>query len=562
MHLSSRNWLVAIGLILFLFTFGGMYVLFKQLSNVQQALEIRKEKIEPVVREEVKEEVKELVTKPAEAKKQLWSRLQAKLKDAVVQVFAQITEFNWVEPYKTPMQQEVTGSAFFINKDGYLITNAHVIDQAILVQIQVPSIGKRRYTVDIIGVSPDRDLALLQLKKDDLAGLKKDLKVDSVPFLRMGDSDAVQRGDKLMALGFPLGQQGLKSTTGVVSGREHMGGYFIQISAPLNKGNSGGPSLDRMGEVIGVNTALIQGAQNVGYIIPINEVILFLDQLSTIPQGKGPKLLRKPYFGVFFNNSGNENLTAFLGNPPPGGLYVVDVYKGSPFDKAGIKTGDMIYKIDNYAIDMYGEMNVPWSKEERISIMDYVARLKFGHTIRLEYYRNGVKKNASLLLEPSEPPIRRMYPGYEKIDYEVLAGFVFMAVTLNHVILLAQYAPELMQYADSKKQIQPAVLITHAMLNSPASRARTVGAGGLVSQVNGERVRTLDDLRSVVHKSTKTGYLTIKTTDNQFVALPLNEILEDEPRLAATYHYPLSISYKSLLHKMGASQGQKVAAAA
>ncbi len=508
------------------------------------------------------EEVKAL-SQEKTSKRQLWSSLQSKFKDAVPQVFAQMTEFNWVEPYKTPSQQESTGSAFFINKEGELITNAHVVDQAIAVSVQVPSIGKRRFNVDIIGISPDRDLALLRLKKDELEALKKELKVKEIPFLTMGNSDSINRADKIMALGYPLGQAGLKSTTGVVSGREHlMAQYFIQISAPINKGNSGGPSLDKNGFVIGVNTAGIPGAQNVGYIIPINDVMLFLDQLRTLPASSTPKLLRKPYLGVVFNPVGNDNLTAFLGNPPPGGLYVVDIYKNSPLEKAGLKAGDMIYKIDNYAVDTSGEMSVPWSKEDRISIVDYVSRLKIGDKVSLQFYRKGALKKTSFTLTQTEPPIKRVYPGYEKIDYEVLAGFVLMPITLNHVVLLAQYAPELMAFADLKKPVDPALLITHVMLNSPGSRARTIGAGGIISEVNGQKIKSLNDFRLAVPESIKTGYLTIKTTDNQFVALSLREIMEDEPRLASTYFYQLSQSYKDLKNLLGSTYDKQAAAAA
>lgn len=531
---------------------GGIYLFHSKLKEVEervQHLVQQKAQIVPPVEKEEKEEL------PAAGKEQLWSAMQTKLKNAVVQVFSQVTEFNWIEPYKTPTQSESAGTAFFISSDGDLITNAHVVEQALVVSIQIPASGKRRFEVDVLGVSPERDLALLRVKKKEMEVLKREIHAESLPFLKLGDSDAVLRGDKIMALGYPLGQQGLKSTTGVVSGREHlMGQYFIQISAPINAGNSGGPSLDNKGRVVGINSAGVPSAQNVGYIIPINEVKLFLDQLKTMPGQGTTKLLRKPYLGIWFGKAANEDLVAYLGNPPPGGLYVVDVYKGSPFDKAGIKAGDMIYTIDGYAVDMYGEMSVPWSKEDRISIVDYVARLKLGHMFTIAYYRQGKLLKASVKLESIVSPIRLMYPGYEKIDYEVLAGLVIMPITLNHVYLLAKYAPELMQYADQKKQMKPALLITHVMHNSPASRARTIGAGGIISEVNGQKVHSLEEFRTAIAKHTKGSYVTIKTTDNQFVALPIGEILGDEPLLESTYFYKPSQSFTELKRHFGKMQ--------
>ena len=568
MNLSIQNVMLAVVVGLGLAAGVVGYKLVRDMRIIEESLK-RFTALQPVPKtvlaqpEDAIEAAVDAVPDVAAAKKQLWSTMQAQYANAVPQVFAQMTEFNWLEPYKTPNQMEGMGSGFFINKEGEMITNAHVVEQAIWVGIQIPRVGKRRFEVDVIGISPERDLALLRLKKNELEALKKALNVKELPYLKMGDSDSIHRADKLMALGYPLGQQGLKSTTGVVSGREHLGGqYLIQISAPINKGNSGGPSLDSKGRVIGVNSSGVPGAQNVGYIIPSNEVLLFLDQLSTVPAGKGPKLLKKPYLGVYFLNNATEDLTTFLGNPAPGGLYVVSVQKGSPFEKAGFKAGDMLYKLDGYAIDTAGEMSVPWCKEDRISIVDYVSRLRLGHVMNYEFYRKGELKHTQLKLAQTETPIRQMFPGYEKIDYEVLAGFVFMPLSLNHIVLLAQFAPDIMQYAvNKKKQTEPAVLITHVMLNSPASRARSVGAGGVIQEVNGQRVKTLSDFRIAVMQGIKSGYLTIKTNDEQFAAIPLHDIMQDEPRLASTYFYPLSETYKELQNRMGSRIKQEASEA-
>lgn len=480
-------------------------------------------------------------------KRQLWSEVQQKFKDTVAQVFSQATEFNWLEPYKTPNQAESMGSSFFINDKGELLTNAHVVEQAKTVMIQVPTLGKRRFEVEIVGVSPDRDLALLRLLPSELEALKKALGKNELPYLKLGNSDTIYRADKIMALGYPLGQQGLKSTTGVVSGREHLQGqHFIQISAPINKGNSGGPSLNCLGDVIGINSAGVPGAQNVGYIIPINEAKLFLKQIDQMPKSDRPTLLRKPFLGVLFNNA-TESLTAYLKNPVPGGLYVVEAYKGSPLAKAGVKSGDMIYEIDGHSLDIYGEMNVAWNLEDKISVMDYISRLKIGDDVRLVFYRNGERKEVTIKFTSSElAPIRRMFPGYEKIDYEVLGGMVVMPMTLNHIMLLAQYTPDLIQYADFKKQMEPLLLISHVQLNSPAYRSRALGMGAVISEVNGQKVRTLDEYRAAIMKSVDTKYLTIKTSENIFVVLPLEEIMRDEARLAATYFYPISDTYEKL----------------
>ena len=128
-----------------------------------------------------------------------WSELQPLVKDTVIQVFSHRAELNLLEPYKTPNQGEATGSGFFINDKGEIVTNAHVVDQAKALAIQIPSLGKRRFVVQIIGVSPERDLALLKLSQKDFDEVKKSL--NKIPVLNLGNSDTVRRADEIMTWG-------------------------------------------------------------------------------------------------------------------------------------------------------------------------------------------------------------------------------------------------------------------------------------------------------------------------------------------------------------------------
>lgn len=473
---------------------------------------------------------------------QTWSSLQSKVKDTVVQIFAQKAVQDLLQPFKTPAQYQSTGSGFFINEVGEIITNAHVIDQAKSVWIQVPSLGKRQIDVDIVGISPDRDLALLRIKPDELESFKKDL--NGIKFLHLGNSDLVHRADEVMTLGYPLGQQGLKSTAGVVSGREQ---HLIQIDAAINPGNSGGPSVNLKGEVIGINTMYAPDAQNVGYLIPINELRVVLDDLRT------HKLLKRPYLGILFNN-GSDSLTQFLGNPLPGGVYVVEVYKDSPLHKAGIQKRDMIYEINGHKLDIYGELL--WN-EDRISIIDYVAQLKLGQEISLVVYRQGKRIDLSFIFDQSQPlPIHKIYPGYEPLDYEVVAGMVVQPLTTNHLPLLVNIAPGLTRYAEMKHQMEPVLIITHIFPDSQAQRCRSLMPGAIISEVNGIKITTLDSLRTALFKSIETGLVTIETTDSVFVVLPFKKVVQEDQRLAKDYFFPLTPGVKALVDKLEKEKDQ------
>ena len=476
-----------------------------------------------------------------------WSQVNAKAKDTVVQIFAQAAQFNWIEPYKTPQQSQGCGTGFFITEQGDIITNAHVIDQAKAISVQIPSLGKRRFGAKIMGVSPERDLAVLRLFDVDREEVERLL--GSVTTLPFGDSDMLQRADDVMALGFPLGQQYLKSTTGVVSGREHMDGrHMIQISAAINPGNSGGPSLTRDGNVVGVNASKVADAKtdNVGYIIPANEVKLFLDQLEQIPHQDSVKFLRRPFLGVVYNN-GNETLAEFLGNPQPGAPYVTEVFRDSPLHRAGVKSGDMLYEINGHTLDPYGEMYVPWS-EDKIAVSDYVGRLMPGDKIHIVVYRNGKRVESTTTFTETElPPVRFRYPAYETIDYEVIGGFVIMPLTLNHLPYFASRYPELTKYMELKNQLEECLIITHILPDSQAYRARAVKPGALIKEINGKDVANIEDLRDAVRHSLKSGYLTLKTRDTDaFVALPFGKSLEEEDRLSSLYFYNITSFVRDL----------------
>lgn len=161
-----------------------------------------------------------------------WKKIPS---DAIVQVFTQRAELDFLQPYRTPDTYPVRGSGFFINNDGHIVTNAHVVDQAIAIWIQIPSCGKRLVKVDLMSVYPEKDLAVLKIADEECTYLAEVF--ESIPFLPTGNSDTVRRTDKTLALGYPLGQESLKSSTGIISGREFvMGSKMIQMDTPINPG--------------------------------------------------------------------------------------------------------------------------------------------------------------------------------------------------------------------------------------------------------------------------------------------------------------------------------------
>lgn len=504
---------------------------FNELKVKQQSLEKRLESLPKATG------ATQVVTSP-----QLWRPIQEQVHNTVVQIYVQIAAIDILQPYKTPTQGSAYGSGFIISEDGYLVTNAHVVIQAKAVWIQIPGMGKQIIDVEVVGISPDRDLALLRIMPESLELIRAQL--GKVPFLPLGDSDALHRADEVLALGYPLGQHALKSTTGVISGRER---HLIQISAAINPGSSGGPLLNADGQVIGVNCSGVVEAQNVGYAIPINDLKLILPDLHTT------KILPKPYLGVLFNNASHA-LTQYLGNPLPGGCYVAAILKGSTLEKAGVQQGDMLYEINGYRVDIFGEMSVPWS-EDKISIVDFVGHLAAGQDLDLIIYRSGMRKEIRAKFDVfALPAIHKIYPGFQNVDYEVFGGLVITQLSMNHIQALIEQAPGLATYAEIKNQDKQILVITHIFPNSQAYRSRALLPGMTISEINGVAVRTLEEYRAVVRKGMREKYLTIKAidnvtraSDNTFVVLEYEKILKEEEKFSQDYRYPLSSMVKDYL---------------
>lgn len=467
-----------------------------------------------------------------------WAEVQKKTKDTVVQVFTESFEFNWLEPYRPPEQREGTGSGFFINNVGEFLTNYHVVSQASHISLQVPSTGQIRFDAEVIGVNPDRDVALCRLMPESLDRLRTE--IGTVPYLEFGNSDAVKRGHDVLILGYPLGQGYIKSTQGIISGRERVrllnNHMCFQITAPINPGNSGGPSLDAHGRVTGIAFAGITSAQNVGYIIPINDIKIALKDLYKI------RLLRKPQLGVLFLPS-TESLMKYYKNPTGGGLYVAKIFKDSVLERAGMLEGDVVTEVDGHRLDYYGETNVNWS-EDRVGLIDLLSRKTVGDKITFLLYRKGQQKVISLNLEPRiNQPIRFVYSELEKsrTDYELIGGACFMELAINHILLM-EGAQSLMKYASPENQFEPKLIITHVLPTSPASRLKKlINPGIIIEEVNNTKVGTLDEMREAIRQNKNSDFITFSTTDNRFFVLSIKDIFMHEERLARTFHYKSSV---------------------
>ncbi len=285
-------------------------------------------------------------------------------------------------------RQNALGTGFIIEKEGFILTNNHVVDQTEDLKVRLSD--EKEFKAEIIGRDPKTDLALIKIKAD------KPL----VP-LALGDSDSLEVGDWVIAIGNPFGL-GNTVTAGIVSAKyRQIGGgpydNFIQTDASINPGNSGGPLLNLDGEVIGVNSAIFSqsgGNIGIGFAIPINMAKQLLPQLR---EGK----VRRSRLGVMIQNLTPE-LKAKLGLGTDEGALVSDVLSGGPAEKAGIQRGDVILQFDGKSIR--SSRDLPY----------VVASTPIGKTVVVEVMRDNQRMNLQVKTEeliekdeeapPSEAP--------------------------------------------------------------------------------------------------------------------------------------------------------------
>lgn len=482
-----------------------------------------------------------------------WQEVERSAQSAVVQIFAQKAKFNWLEPYKSPEQIQGSGTAFFINAEGYLLTNFHVIDQSKSIFLNVPALGRRPIEAAVVGVCPDSDLALIRMCPE---GRKLVEAVHgSIPFLTLGDSDALYKTKPVMALGYPFGERYMKSTVGVIAGREYIDGRsFMHITAPINPGNSGGPLLILEGEVVGINSAGIPGAQNIGYIIPINDVKIVLEDLMKDLDNNSDtvKFYRKPQIGVGTNHTTEEH-AASLKNPVPGGLFINYVESQSVAGKAGVKAGDMLYSISfqgqTYDIDEYGDVTVKWRSSDKVTLGELLIRLPVNEPLNLRLYRSGqaIEISCNFTAAPKYP-IRFIYPDYEieEIDYEMFGGAVIMQLRDNHFNILPPTSL-LRQYARVDHQEREILIITCILPGSQMHKVECFYPGSLIDKVNGHTVKNLKDLRETLLSSVETREIAITTKDNFSTVVSLDKILNDEFRISRNFMFPITDMVKKLM---------------
>jgi serine protease Do len=370
------------------------------------------------------------------------------------------------------------GSGFIVSADGYILTNAHVVENAD--EVTVRTTDRREYTAKVVGVDAQTDVAVLKIEAKNL------------PTVRLGDPSKLRPGEWVVAIGSPFGFEN-SVTAGIVSATSRAmpgGNYtpFIQTDVAVNPGNSGGPLFNLDGEVVGINSQIYSrtgGYMGVSFAIPIDVASGVKDQL--IKTGR----VARSRIGVSIQDV-NAQLAESFGLDRPRGALVGMVENDSPGEQAGIQAGDVILKVDGETVETSSQVPV------------MVAGKKPGTPVAIEVWRNGSTKELSVRpVEIQEKGARVAANPAQQADETARLGLAVRPLTQQE-----------------KRQAETDGDLLVEDVDGPAAAAG-VQPGDVILGVNGARVKSMDELRSASKKRAGKVVALLIERDNAQIFVPL-----------------------------------------
>jgi serine protease Do len=385
-----------------------------------------------------------------------------------------------IRPF-TPQPDRAAGSGFIVSSDGYILTNAHVVDEADSVIVRLTD--RREFQAKVIGHDARTDVAVLKIEAKNL------------PAVKIGSPSQLRPGDWVIAIGSPFGFES-SVTAGIVSAtsRSLPSGFvpFIQTDVAVNPGNSGGPLFNLRGEVVGVNSQIFSrtgGYMGVSFAIPIDLAMNVEQQLITTGR------VVRGRIGVGIQDV-NAQLAESFGLDRPRGALVSSVVQGAPAEKADIKPGDIILSVDGKPISLSNDL------------ASLIANTKPGKDATLEVWRGRESKSVRVRVEELEEPATLRADREQRRDDDSAARLGLAVRPLTQ---------------EEKEQIKTSGSLAVEDVTGPAAAAG-VRPGDIVLGVNGKRINSVEELRSMAKNAEKgkTLALLIQRQDAQiFVPLPV-----------------------------------------
>lgn len=433
----------------------------------------------------------------------------------IVRLHAYGKPINYLQPFLELERVASVGSGTFVDPTDlglskpdpnylYILTCAHVVDKADQITVVLPLKGSEQLTASVLAFVPKHnyDLAIVALPNPN--GVHNPF----VGRLPLGSSVSLVQGEKLVALGFPMGQTGLKVSDGVFAGLQH----YLQHTVSISPGNSGGPLVNQNGQLIGINNAgLIHvAASNIGYAVPIDLYVLTAPRFFALHVGppSPQRVIRGVNFGFFLQPTTLEHMRQVASVSDDSccetGMFIFEVVPNSPAFEMGIEPGDFLCAVENVSVDNTGDVPVPWSAQK---VPIYTALERLSNPARTYSFRIWSKQSKACREVKLAPRVldlyanRYSYAPFDTVDYENIKGCVIMPLIKNH-----KHYPETMpSFVKLKPQdrFRSWLIVTHVVPGSPADQSQSLEAGDLIVQVNHRPVSTLKQLRQFAQDPTR-----------------------------------------------------------
>ena len=475
--------------------------------------------------------------------------LTDEIKDSIIKINSTNLVYDFIDPYKTPEQNESVGTGFFIleKNSGYILTCCHVVNNSVNIEITIPSKGKIKYKAIIISVNDDYDLALL----------KTNYKNNN--YLEFFDSDDLVQGDMLSAVGYPLGQERVKISNGILSGYEK---YFLQTDAAINEGNSGGP-LMKDNKVVGVNARKIRSiiANNIGYAVPIKLFMIMKDEYLK------NNIINKVNLLVRFKITDNL-IKEYYENKFKEGVLITNISEKSCLYKNGLRKHDVLTEFDGYKLNNYGEVSF---KGNIFNLNDFIYRYKNNQNVKVKYF---CKKNKNIVekeIKLEEPNFKliKIIPSVNAflINYEIISGLVFSDLNLNHIELLERYNysfskdfMQILKYDNDFNKFNSKVILTSVLKGSMFINNHKILSGLFLEKINDKIINNLDEMK--LHllklKENKVKYYKFEFSNNHIIIMDMDIIKKDNKILKKLYKLDQSEFIQSFLNRYQIKDNLKI----
>jgi serine protease Do len=410
--------------------------------------------------------------------------------------------------FPEPMTWRGSGFLIRINgKDGYVLTNAHVVRNARSLQVMSLMTSEEMFAADVVSMvsSLEPDIALIRLTESALDHFRG-LCEGTIPYLEFGDSENVQRGTEVKAIGYPFGMMEPNMSGGAIS--NFIAGDLdnperLVTDAAINPGNSGGPAIVHGGHAIGINTSVVVDADNIGFITPMEFARILLPQMLETPDANLADI------GAMLQPNSTAN-ARHLGLSQVDGVIVMRANPGGLLDRAGLQHLDVVVGVDGFPIDRFGSL-VRSKDLRRRNIYDAVRHIPVGKKVRIDYVRKG--KAHKVVTEAIAAPHIDVpsQPIVSKRRYIEFYGLILQELSLEIASALSAHSgTDFLATVEGRPSAVPKLVATFVMPGSPADDLFFV-PGSIITKVNGTPIAGADDFVKSVKAKTRESKVVLET---------------------------------------------------